>query len=177
MWQLLNEAEIPLFTPDGLCDEATAHPILKSWAEDVSNLIKSIDPIHLVSIGTLGSGQCGAQYTDYKSLHDLASVDLCEFHDYGTQTMPGDQWNGLAFRLEQCGELGKPLFVGETGVNPEWLDGTLEARAALFDAKLSTQFDAGVVGEVLWAWNAVESRTDTYDIGPRDPVLDVLDQY
>ncbi len=177
MWQLLNEAEVPLHTPDGLCDEAVAHPLLKGWAADVSRLVKSIDRFHLVSIGTLGSGQCGAQYTDYASLHELPTVDLCEVHDYGTETMPGDQWNGLAFRLQQCAALEKPLFVGETGIDPRWLDGTLEARAALFDAKLSAQFGAGVVGEVLWAWNAFESRTDTFDIGPGDPVLDVLARY
>lgn len=174
MWQLLNEAEVPIFTPEGLCDEPTAHLLLKGWAEDVSALIKSIDPIHLVSIGTIGSGQCGAQFTDYKALHEIASVDLCEFHDYGTEVMPGDQWNGLAFRLQQCAELGKPLFVGETGINPAWLDGTLQARASLFAQKLSTQFEAGVVGEVVWAWNAFESRMDTYDIGPGDATLDVL---
>lgn len=174
MWQLANEAEVSLHTPDGLCDEATAHQILKSWATDVSGMIKAIDRFHLVSLGTIGSGQCGAQFTDYKSLHDIESVDLCEFHDYSTETMPGDQWNGLAFRLQQCAELGKPLFIGETGVNPQWLDGTLAARAALFDTKLSTQFGAGVVGIVLWAWNAFGSSTEIYDIGPGDPVLDVL---
>ena len=174
MWQLLNEAEVPLFTTEGLCDEAVAHPLLKAWADDVSTLVKAIDPLHLVSIGTIGSGQCGAQYTDYQSLHDLPNVDLCEFHDYGTAVMPGDQWNGLAFRLEQCATLDKPLFVGETGITPDWLDGTLEARAELFRAKLFTQMAAGVVGEVLWAWNADESLTVTFDIGPGDPVFDVL---
>jgi mannan endo-1,4-beta-mannosidase len=174
MWQLLNEAEVPLFTTEGLCDEGIAHPLLKAWAADVSGLVKLIDPYHLVSIGTIGSGQCGAQHTDYHELHAIPTVDLCEFHDYGPDVMPGDQWNGLAFRLEQCAELDKPLFVGETGIDPRWLDGTLEARAELFRDKFQTQFDAGVVGEVIWAWNAFESRTDTFDIGPGDPVFEVL---
>ena len=174
MWQLLNEAEVPIHTPEGLCDEEVAHPLLKNWAADVSTLIKTIDPYHLVSIGTIGSGQCGAQYTDYKSLHDLPTVDLCEFHDYTEAVMPGDQWNGLAFRIEQCNELNKPIFVGEVGVDPQWLDGTLEARAELLHDKITTQMDAGVVGEVIWAWNAFESRTDTYDIGPGDPLFGFL---
>jgi mannan endo-1,4-beta-mannosidase len=174
MWQLLNEAEVPVHTPSGLCDEAVAHPLLKAWAADVSGLVKSIDKFHLLSIGTLGSGQCGAQFTDYQSLHDLPTVDLCEVHDYSTATMPGDQFNGLAFRLQQCAALDKPLFVGETGIDPTWLDGTLSARAALFADKLATQFAAGVVGEVLWAWNAFGSSTVTFDIGPGDPSLGVL---
>jgi mannan endo-1,4-beta-mannosidase len=174
MWQLLNEAEVPVHTPEGLCDEAIALPLLKSWAADVSGLVKSIDRFHLLSLGTLGSGQCGAQFIDYASLHDLPTVDLCEVHDYSTETMPGDQFNGLAFRLQQCAALGKPLFVGETGVDPTWLDGSLAARAALFADKLATQFAAGVVGEVLWAWNAFGSSTVTFDIGPGDPSLGVL---
>lgn len=176
MWQLLNEAEVPIHV-GVLCDETEAHRLLKEWAADMAGLVKSIDRFHLLSIGTIGSGQCGAQFTDYKSLHDIPGVDICEFHDYGVALMPGDPWNGLAFRLQQCAELGKPLFVGETGIDPQWLDGTVAARAALFEAKLSAQFAAGVVGEVLWAWNAFGSSVVTYDIGPGDPVLAVLAGY
>ena len=38
-----------------------AAAILKAFAADVSGLVKSIDPNHLVSLGTIGGGQCGAQ--------------------------------------------------------------------------------------------------------------------
>lgn len=106
-WQLMNEAEVK--ASDGTCP-ADGAAVLKAWAADVSGLIKSIDRRHLVSLGTIGSGQCGASFTEYKDVHSVPTIDLCEFHDYGEplNPMPGDVWNGLAFRLQQCNELSKP---------------------------------------------------------------------
>ena len=51
--------------------------------------IKSIDPNHLVSLGTIGSGQCGTSGDYYKQLHAIPTIDLCEVHDY-------DPWSGDA---------------------------------------------------------------------------------
>lgn len=175
-WQLLNEAEDA--ASDGSCP-ADASAVLKAWAADVSGLIKSIDRNHLVSLGTIGSGQCGASFTEYKDLHSVPTIDLCEFHDYGAplNPMPGDAYNGLAFRLQQCGELNKPLFIGETGIIPNDVGGTFEGRAAAFNNKFAAQFGAGVVGELAWAWSALGSTLDNYDIGPGDPALAVLAAY
>ena len=175
-WQLMNEAEVK--ASDGTCPPDGA-AVLKSWAADVSGLIKSIDPNHLVSLGTLGSGQCGTSWNEYKDVHSLPAIDLCEYHDYGSPLvpMPGDPFNGLAFRLQQCNELNKPLFVGETGIIPNEVGGTLEARARAFDDKLRAQFTAGVVGELAWAWSALGSTLDNYDIGAADPTLRVFDRY
>jgi mannan endo-1,4-beta-mannosidase len=175
-WQLMNEAEDK--ASDATCP-ADAAAVLRSWAADVSGLIKSIDRKHLVSLGTIGSGQCGASFTEYKDLHSVPTIDLCEFHDYGAplNPMPGDAFNGLAFRLQQCNELNKPLFVGETGIIPNDVGGTLEARAAAFNDKFAVQFGAGVVGELAWAWSALGSTLDNYDIGPGDPALAVLGSY
>ena len=105
MWQLMNKAE----AADSATEDANGNLVvgpcssgagtaLREWAADVSGLVKSIDPNHLVSVGTIGSGQCGAGSSDeYRDLHSISAVDLCEFHDYGSPTvpMPGDQWNGL----------------------------------------------------------------------------------
>jgi mannan endo-1,4-beta-mannosidase len=175
-WQLLNEAEVG--AGDGTCP-AGGGAVLKAWATDVSGLINSIDRNHLVSLGTIGSGQCGASGPEYKDLHSVPTIDLCEFHDYGDplNPMPGDPFNGLALRLQQCKELNKPLFVGETGVIPNDVGGTYEARAAAFDNKFRVQFGAGVVGELAWAWSALGSTLHTYDIGPGDPTLRVLGRY
>lgn len=175
-WQLLNEAEVK--ASDGTCP-ADGAAVLKTWAADVSGLIKSIDRNHLVSLGTIGSGQCGASWQEYKDVHSVPTIDLCEFHDYGAplNPMPGDPFNGLAFRLQQCNELNKPLFVGETGIIPNDVGGTLEARAAAFENKFSVQFGAGVVGELAWAWSALGSTLDNYDIGPGDPTLGVLGRH
>lgn len=171
-WQLINEAEVAPCPPG----DPEPHRILKDWATDVSGLMKSIDANHLVSLGTLGNGQCGASFTDYEDLHSIPTIDLCEYHDYDEPDapMPGDQWNGLAFRIQQCQNLNKPIFVGEAGIRPQELDGTYEARAAAFQAKIDAQFTAGVQGFLAWSWGANGPTPDSWDIGLGDPSLDAL---
>jgi len=175
-WQLMNEAE-DAPARDSPCSGSAA-ATLKAWAADIAGLVKSIDRNHLLSIGTSGGGQCGAVFTEYKDLYALQDVDLCEYHDYGspTEAMPGDRWNGLLFRIQQCRELSKPIFVGEIGIQTATA-GSLAARAADFAAKLDAQFAAGVSGILLWGWRDAAhggSSLSDYDIGPNDPVLAVL---
>lgn len=175
-WQLINEGEVK--PSNGAVCSTDAATILKSFAADVSGLIKSLDPNHLVSLGTMGGGQCGAQGAEYQDVYSVATIDLCEYHDYQPLApMPGDQWNGLQVRIDQCNALGKPLFVGETGIIPNDVGGTLDDRATALDAKLRTQFAAGVVGDLVWAWSALGSTLDTYDVGAKDPLLKVLGRY
>ena len=183
-WQLVNEPEA-LVPPCNLvngsivcaaCDEPIAEAALESFSSDVADLIKATDANHLVSLGTIGSGQCGAQYTDYKKLMSVPALDLCEFHDYEYQhSMPGDQWNGLQFRIDQCNELQKPLLVGELGIRPSDVGGTLADRVYVARSKLCAELNAGVAGALFWAWNKDGSALDNYDIGPNDPLLDVLE--
>ncbi len=183
-WQLVNEPQANTDV-QGTCDDAAAATALRGFADDMAGLVKSIDHNHLVDLGTLGSGQCGTANGDYAYVNGGA-VDLCEYHDYhnDTQAMPGDQWNGLQVRLNQCAALNKPLFVGEIGILAnEQADGTasgpvtattLAQRARFLDAKLQAQFAAGVVGIALW------DKGDTswsYDIGPGDPSEKVLKSY
>jgi len=175
-WQLMNEAE-DLVAGGGSCS-ATAEASLQAFAQDVGAKVKKIDPNHLLSLGTIGSGQCGSSGTDYQKLYSVSTLDLCEYHDYGAPTtpMPGDQWNGLAERLAQCAALNKPLFVGETGIQTADA-GSLALRAADFEAKLTTQFGAGVAGELVWDWREAAyggSSTTGYEVGPGDPVLPYL---
>jgi mannan endo-1,4-beta-mannosidase len=176
-WQMVNEAEDKTAYA-GSCS-GTAAASLQSFAADIAGLIKSIDRNHLVSIGTMGSGQCGSSGSAYRTLHATAGVDLCEYHDYSPVAMPGDQWNGLATRISQCSALGKPLFVGESGIKTSSVS-TLSDRASLFEQKFSAQFRAGVVGELPWDWrNAAHggSSTTGYEVGPGDPMLGVLATY
>jgi mannan endo-1,4-beta-mannosidase len=175
-WQLVNEAEAGSAF-EGECSE-TAAATLKAFASHMGRLIKEIDPDHLVSLGTIGSGQCGARGTEYFDLHDVPEIDLCEYHDYNdVSALPGDRWNGLRRRIAQCAHLDKPLFVGEVGLHASQADGTLEGRARALDRKVRVQFSAGVVGVLAWLWRDGEhggSSLDGYEIGPGDPVLEVL---
>ena len=178
-WQLVNEAEVKPSVDSATCS-ANAAGILKSFAIDVSARIKATDANHLISLGTLGTGQCGASGPEYQDVHSVATIDLCEYHDYdATHAMPGDIYNGLQVRLNQCNALQKPLFVGESGIKPVDLGpgATLATRANAFKAKFDAQFPAGVVGELVWAWDKDGSTLDNFDLGPADPVLHVLSHY
>jgi mannan endo-1,4-beta-mannosidase len=177
-WQLVNEAEVKPSADATSCSPGAAD-ILTDFAADIGGWVKALDPEHLVSLGTIGGGQCGAANEDYEQVHAVDAIGLCEYHDYNAPTvpMPGDQWNGLQVRLDQCAELGKPLIVGETGIRPNDVGGTFEDRADAFRAKLDAQFEAGVAGELVWAWSSLGSTLGDYDVGPDDPVLDALAEY
>lgn len=185
-WQLVNEAEVrtdinEACPPHGSpSNPANAEgnlraTILKDFAADVSGLIKSLDPDHLVSLGTLGGGQCGAVGDQYKTVHDVPTIDLCEYHDYlnPTVSLPAEPFNGLVRRISQCGELNKPIFVGEAGIIPTG-NGGYAGRATLLTAKRVDQMAAGVVGFVAWNWVTTGSSLATYAIGAGDPALDAL---
>jgi alpha-tubulin suppressor-like RCC1 family protein/endo-1,4-beta-mannosidase len=178
-WQLMNEAEV-LPSEGAACPQGTDQPadILHDWAANVSAAIKAVDPNHLISLGTIGSGQCGAQGDEYEHVHDIPTIDLCEFHDDGNPVaaFPGDQYNGLPRRVQQCADLDKPLILGEVGM-PRNLTGSasdpanLDGRAISFWAKLTADHEHGIAGALLWNWANNPGDPTSWDIGPGDPVL------
>jgi hypothetical protein len=174
-WQMINEGEART-SGTGSCS-STAEATVRSWAIDVSGLIQSLDANHLVSLGTIGNGQCGTSTgTSYEDLHAISTIDLCEYHDYDdpSSPMPGDQWNGLATRLSQCQSRGKPMFIGELGIKTSPAL-TESMRATDIAAKFTAQFGAGVVGELPWEWAAAgQNSGDGYSIDASDPLLDLL---
>jgi len=205
-WQLVNEAETSYNDQQScnttLMDDGTgtmrtrSSVILRRFTDEMVAAVKAADPNHLVSLGTIGSGQCGASGGEYQYVH-AGAVDMCEYHDYdhANQSIPGDQWNGLQLRIDQCDQLGKPMFEGEVGivadvdVNGGSSGGstggaitstTLQRRAGFFDAKLSAQIPKGVDGFMVWD-EILESSSSTYNdtngrfgIGPSDPSNEVL---
>jgi mannan endo-1,4-beta-mannosidase len=171
-WQMINEGEAKR-SATGSCD-ATASNSVHSWAVDISGLVKSIDPNHLVSLGTIGTGQCGTSTgTAYQDLHAIPTIDLCEYHDYGASNvpMPGDQWNGLEARTSECHALGKPMFVGEIGIKTAGVSSPADGAAEMA-AKLAAELDLGIVGSLAWEWAATGENTgDGYSIGPSSSIL------
>ena len=129
-WQIGNELETPADSGGGCAPDGAA--VLRAFGDDIGGLIHALDPNHLVSLGTIGSGQCGASATDYQLVHASDGVDLCEYHDYGSPTVgiPGDAWNGLQVRIGQCDALDKPLFVGEAGITLAEVASDATTRAA-----------------------------------------------
>jgi len=171
MWQLMNEAEIKLDNTS-TCGNTSD---LYNFAADVSGLVKSIDPNHLVSLGTMGAGQCGSKGGDYQRIHSISTIDTCEYHDYGHETtaLPSNLRSDLA----ACNALGKPLFVGESGIQAASVGGTLADRAAAFEAKCAAMFSAGVRGFLVWSWNNAAPTTRNWPVGPGDPTIKVITGY
>lgn len=200
-WQLINEAEASFCTDMSVrCTPATnatyqcpsdAATVLRQFADDMTTRIKAVDANHLVSLGTIGSGQCGASGDEYRYIH-AGAVDVCEAHDYdhAELALPGDAFNGVSVRMSQCNALGKPIFVGEVGIRADVgpagastgsiTPATLARRANFLDAKIAAQFAGGMDGFLIWE-RIVEASDSLYNqagerygIGPGDPVDAVL---
>jgi mannan endo-1,4-beta-mannosidase len=116
-WQLMNEASTPADNASGACSTSSA-TTLRSFAQDMAGAVKADDQNHLLSLGTVGGGECGTRGTDYQFVYSVPGIDLCEMHDYGPawEPIPQNPDNGLMARLAQCGALNKPLLMGETGI-------------------------------------------------------------
>lgn len=110
-------------------------------------------PKALITAGLLGGGQCGTGGDDYQHVSESPYVDVVHYRDYGADgvTLPGDQWNGLARRIDQAEAAGKPLLVAEIG---EWAGSgeSLEDRALHIADKIKGRKSAGTAGALLWAF-------------------------
>src|SRR5947209_1091361 len=167
-WQIGNELESN--SPGG-CDERNSANALRAFADDMTRSIKRADPHHLVSLGTIGTGQCGLVGRDYQYVH-AGEVDVCEYHDYGDaiHSIPSVEPGELGQRIAQCRALNKPLLIGEAGIVADVGDigqstakitGTsLRLRAGFFDAKMTAAFDDGLVGYVIWDKRQDASNSD-----------------
>jgi hypothetical protein len=145
----------------------------------MASVVKANDPNHVLSLGTIGGGQCGTQGADYKTVHAAAGIDVCEYHDYSDNSpIPGDQWNGMQVRINQCNELNKPLIVGEIGRVPNNVGG-INARRDIFKNKFDAWFAAGV--DMAIPWNFHDSLhpdpPSSYGINAGDPIWTMLGQY
>jgi mannan endo-1,4-beta-mannosidase len=174
-WQLMNEAQVSdLSDADG--------SILRDFATDVSGLIKSIDPNHLVSVGTHGTGQPGTQGPSNRALHEISTVDVVEGHDYGADTdplpgYPDSRWNSIWGAMTDAVELDKPFFIDEAGImagDDAACPHSLAERAKLLASKARAMFREGGVGYLYWSYAERINPQDNncgYDMKLDDPAL------
>jgi endo-1,4-beta-mannosidase len=186
MWQLVNEGEA--VNINGSCTEPAALSALLAFSNDVGGMIHGLDYNHLVSLGTLagwsgaggGAQWCGAANGDYQTLMASFGADVCDYHDYG---YPSDPMGipsapNLTTAIQMCHADGKPIMVAESGIYADSSAG-LAPRAAEFSAKFAAQFQAGVVGELMWCWAngsayVLPDADPDYGIFPGDTSLRVL---
>jgi len=67
-WMLMNEAESQ--TQSHVADPQA----LYTFANDMTTLVRGIDPQHLVTVGVMGSGQSGVAGNAYRQLMALPTV-------------------------------------------------------------------------------------------------------
>ncbi len=185
-WQLVNEPEA---SSQGNCDETAAADALSGFATAASEAIRSVDPHHLISLGTIGGGQCGTAGADY--LKASSAVDVCEIHVYDgsdTGTSPTTPMpEAAAASISACSGAGKPVVAGELGFAAD-LDSsgqptgtvsaeTLANRAHFLAERVSAMEGAGLDGFMVWQLDSREplaDGADTYAVGPCDPLDGVI---
>ncbi|MDQ4144746.1 MAG: cellulase family glycosylhydrolase [Actinomycetota bacterium] len=179
MWEPVNEPAASAYK--GSPCSSTAAASLRSFFDAVGAEIHRLAPKHLVSSGLQGSGQCGAQNGEYETLHQSPGIDVGSVHDWWVDLapMPGDQWNGMQVRIDQMARVGKPLFVGEVGMNAsDTVAGymSLAERRDKFQAKMDAQFPSGIVGFLPWYRSKVVSEK-WFNIADGDPTLALMHDY
>mgnify|MGYP000639786862 CR=1 FL=1 len=180
-WELIGEPETSTCT-DAACSWWTrtctpdAAAILRNFFDSAGAGLRAHDSQTLITAGLTGGGQCGSQGDEYGYLAESPFVDVLQYHDYGADgvPLPGDQWNGLARRIAQSSDVGKPLLVAEIGENAGSCKDIGE-RATSIETKITGQRSAGTAGALLWAFVPDPRPQEcTFDIGPEDPLWQVI---
>ena len=188
MWGLVVEPEAQTCDPGtsgdcagrSYCDEEAAEQSLRGFFDTVSAEVKRLDPNHLITAGSVGGGQCGWAGVDFGRVNAGPGIDVCEVHDYNPDEIPITP--EAQADIQVCEALGKPLIVGETGLNagltsdpgcPE-TDGQ---RATSFRQRIRAYFSSGASGVALWDWASAVSDDCGFGIPTGDPVLSVLSDF
>ncbi|CAD7704951.1 unnamed protein product [Ostreobium quekettii] len=140
-WNLINEArcDCDIHAPDESCDPQCTENI-QAWFEEMSDFLKAVDPVHMVSTGqegfyALASGRqsvnpdlyvglppneywASQSGQDFKRNHDMPGMDYATIHswpdNWGSPTVDfQDQW--VREHIVDTAALGKPLVVEEFG--------------------------------------------------------------
>jgi hypothetical protein len=133
----------------------------------MAGTIHDIDPDHLVTLGTIGGGQCGTQGADYQYVYG-GGMSVCELHNYA--------WSVTTYS-NPCAGIGKPYFAGERGfacgdAGVDCTAATQPSRASSFGADCSNAFASKASGYLPWSKSA--GLSGSYDIGPGDPAGQTL---
>ena len=119
-WQIGNE-------PRAFSKEAL--PAFEKWLSEASGLIRSLDPNHLISIGSEGAWGCEMDYDCYQRICADKNIDYCNVHlwpynwgwakrDSLAENLPRACENSQEYidkHLAICEQLHKPLVMEEFG--------------------------------------------------------------
>jgi hypothetical protein len=140
-----------------------------NFYNDVSELIKSLDPDHLVGTGD-GGWDASQTYVDN---HSSPNIDLISMHEYDGQT-GASHWAATSIAAAQA--LDKPFYVGEDGFCCGGGDAGREGNAS----KLKAEFDAYLdieecAGMLYWDFKLGHPENTTINFG--SPMWNTLCEY
>jgi len=144
-YELMNEAQ----SPTGRWTERRA------WVAEMSALIKSLDPHHLVTPGTWGYRNAWERRA-WLEEHRLPTIDYCDVHVYPRDdhdsyvTSPEVLQEFVDNRAAAAFSLDKPLVFGEFGMTPEGFQG--QGQVEWFRAYFEAATRAGAAGAMFWIW-------------------------
>ncbi len=117
-WQIANE-------PRAFKDEL--HGAFKDYLHKSAEIIRSIDPNHMISTGCEGQQGCENIPEDYEAIHADPLISYCTFHiwpdNWGFKDLYGDSMAQLQNHIDVAKRINKPLVVEEFGLLRDLVDG------------------------------------------------------
>lgn len=176
-WTAVGEPE-PSHCTDSQCSWAlrTCHPdsanVLRAFYDTTGARIHELDPGAEIFSGHASGGQCGMAGDAFEYVSASPGVDVLEYHYYeSTDSLPGNEIDGLARRAQQAHALNKPLLITEIGMEAGSC-GSLDTREQVLRAAFTEMRRQGAAGAMFWAFVPdPRPRECTLDIGPTDPLM------
>ncbi|MBR5652476.1 MAG: cellulase family glycosylhydrolase [Prevotella sp.] len=179
-WQIGNE-------PRAFSKEAL--PDFEKWLSEASALIRSIDPNHLISVGSEGSWGCENDITSYERICADKNIDYCNVHlwpynwswarpDHLIDDLEKSCQNTKEYidnHLAICAKLKKPLVMEEFGYPRDGfkfsLDATTQGRDGYYKYVFSLVGDNAESGGYFagcnfWGWGGfAQPRHEQWQVG------------
>lgn len=163
-WELANEARCTASGKYEAGPDCTTETVT-AWAAEMSQLVRSIDPNHLIGFGGEGffceDGERGdghwaydcSQGVDARAIAELEDIDMVGLHVYPDHWDTSVDWSEqyILDHVALAAEVDKPVFIGELG----WRGDT--PRSTVFSQWLTSYFAEG--GDVALYW-LMQPRTE-----------------
>lgn len=175
-WQIGNEPRC--FRADSLGQEA-----FREWLWESAKLIKSIDPNHLVSVGSEGKWGCEGSMDLYERIHQCPEIDYLTAHiwpynwswvsettlvdDFGKAVKNTNEY--IDEHLSVAQSLGKPLVIEEFGYPRDGFVFTKGSSTLgrdgyyrkVFSRIATEKFSDGLLaGMNFWGWGGLAAQSN-----------------
>ncbi|MCM1450107.1 MAG: beta-mannosidase [Clostridiales bacterium] len=159
-WQIANEPR---------CFDDSKKEPFEHWISDVAQLIKRIDPNHLVSTGSEGSYGCEVDIDMWARIHNSSDIDYATIHiwPYNWRWTTADSLGGsglqnsiaetLTYINDHRALTSKPIVIEEFGYPRDSMSiipgSATDARDVYYNMMFSQLVDSSKVeGVNFWAW-------------------------